>query len=516
MTHVQREALRSFVMTLFGGAPGDNEEEGEIDFEGFLKLMRWLLDSDFAGISGLLGQSAEDDQASDGDRTVMTTSSHHADAQPAPSDEAEETLEAPEEAKPSSAESPEELTGGRTPSTRTPTPVSSPEPSPRPQDLEEGLVRAFAAIEKTGQGVDAKAFQKLCRDSGLLDSSFSVNDADLVFVAVGPKGFLGTGQTRRIDLPQFREALRRVAERKGVSLAVVWKAVAQHPPLPARSLGPPVRKSLSDNSQPGRRPAEVPVVTISPTPSRSSSKSPRRGSKDMLSSLATWISAMPHSRGTPPRQVVATDAEALAGSPSRALLRSRSMGSTEWGAATRTAPAPPPPAAPRIAMRFHARSATGAVTLTVPSASSGSKTPANSSAPSAGSPRPTDISQLAVAFEKFCGSEHSMGCRGFELLCRHCLLINERFSMTDCSTIFAESLPAGRRCLDFPHFETALRLMAERKGVRENDVRRAVGLCAGNNNTATAAPRRELRRPLMGALAARARRGSLGKLSTLS
>eukprot|EP00928_Gymnodinium_smaydae_P063481 TRINITY_DN4703_c0_g2_i2.p1 TRINITY_DN4703_c0_g2~~TRINITY_DN4703_c0_g2_i2.p1 ORF type:complete len:413 (-),score=101.92 TRINITY_DN4703_c0_g2_i2:42-1241(-) len=58
--------------------------------------------------------------------------------------------------------------------------------------------------------MDGKSFAKLCKDVGLLDKKFTATDADLVFAKVVPKG------ARRIDIAQFRQGLKLVAEKKGV------------------------------------------------------------------------------------------------------------------------------------------------------------------------------------------------------------------------------------------------------------------------------------------------------------
>lgn len=57
---------------------------------------------------------------------------------------------------------------------------------------------------------DGKSFLKLCKDTGLLNDSFTAVDADLIFAKALKKG------QRRISLSQLHEALNNVASKKGV------------------------------------------------------------------------------------------------------------------------------------------------------------------------------------------------------------------------------------------------------------------------------------------------------------
>jgi hypothetical protein len=57
--------------------------------------------------------------------------------------------------------------------------------------------------------MDGKGFAKLCKDSKILDKSFSATDADLAFSKVCPKG------ARRINMQQFEQALKLAADKKG-------------------------------------------------------------------------------------------------------------------------------------------------------------------------------------------------------------------------------------------------------------------------------------------------------------
>lgn len=84
------------------------------------------------------------------------------------------------------------------------------------QSLEEVYYK-FAAFGKgaTGasQGMDGKAFAKLCKDVKLISPKFTATDVDLIFAntKVKPKN------ERKITYSQFLVAVQLIAEKKGVS-----------------------------------------------------------------------------------------------------------------------------------------------------------------------------------------------------------------------------------------------------------------------------------------------------------
>ncbi|CAE7468887.1 TPPP2, partial [Symbiodinium sp. CCMP2456] len=67
---------------------------------------------------------------------------------------------------------------------------------------------------------DGKCFLKLCRDTDILDDSFTAVDADLTFAKALRKG------QRRLSLPQLREALCAVAEKKSVPPSELFEQIA--------------------------------------------------------------------------------------------------------------------------------------------------------------------------------------------------------------------------------------------------------------------------------------------------
>jgi len=77
----------------------------------------------------------------------------------------------------------------------------------------------FAAF--AGKDMDGREFAKLCKDCDLFDKKFKTTDVDLVFAKVVEKG------KRRIDVEQFKNALRLVAAKKECSVSKVQALVAK-------------------------------------------------------------------------------------------------------------------------------------------------------------------------------------------------------------------------------------------------------------------------------------------------
>lgn len=76
----------------------------------------------------------------------------------------------------------------------------------------------FRAFCGSRQDLDGRSFSKLCKLCGLFGRGFSACDADIVFASAS--------RSRRLDLSRFEEALRLVAERKGMEETAIRKAVA--------------------------------------------------------------------------------------------------------------------------------------------------------------------------------------------------------------------------------------------------------------------------------------------------
>lgn len=83
------------------------------------------------------------------------------------------------------------------------------------------LATTFLAFCPAGRpDMDCRGFSKLCKDCRLYSATFSATDAELIFISLAT-------QTRRICFAQFEDALRLVAQRKGVEVADLRHSVAQ-------------------------------------------------------------------------------------------------------------------------------------------------------------------------------------------------------------------------------------------------------------------------------------------------
>jgi len=74
----------------------------------------------------------------------------------------------------------------------------------------QGVQDAFHKYCGGSRDMDGKTLIKMCKDVGLVDRRFTPTDCDLIFAKVVTKG------QRRIDFNQFQNALRLIAEKKGV------------------------------------------------------------------------------------------------------------------------------------------------------------------------------------------------------------------------------------------------------------------------------------------------------------
>jgi hypothetical protein len=97
-------------------------------------------------------------------------------------------------------------------------------------DLRYDIERIFMKFCERGHTkLDATKFQKVCKDCHLFDAKFASHDADLIFKRVKlsreVKRASSTG-ANKLDLEEFFEALRLVAEKKDVDQVSVLRLVA--------------------------------------------------------------------------------------------------------------------------------------------------------------------------------------------------------------------------------------------------------------------------------------------------
>lgn len=64
----------------------------------------------------------------------------------------------------------------------------------------------------TNNEMDGRQYQKIMKDSGLLDKKLTTTDLDIIFAKVKAKG------ARKINLSEFEKSLVFVAEKKGLSV----------------------------------------------------------------------------------------------------------------------------------------------------------------------------------------------------------------------------------------------------------------------------------------------------------
>jgi len=81
------------------------------------------------------------------------------------------------------------------------------------------LLDLFKGFCGMAHDIDGKGFAKLCKDCDLLDKAFTSTDADILFAKVVTKG------QRRIGYNQFLDALKLVAEKKGVEVVDIERTL---------------------------------------------------------------------------------------------------------------------------------------------------------------------------------------------------------------------------------------------------------------------------------------------------
>jgi len=95
---------------------------------------------------------------------------------------------------------------------------------------------------------------------------------------------------------------------------------------------------------------------------------------------------------------------------------------------------------------------------------------------------PSDSDGLEAVYYNFCGAGHSdMDGKSFKKLCQDCELMDKRLDLTGVDLIFADNRvkPRGQNRIDFLQFESALELLAEKKGVAKADIRKDMVLQGG-------------------------------------
>lgn len=85
--------------------------------------------------------------------------------------------------------------------------------------MSSSLENIFNTFRGNHKDIDCRGFVKLCRDTGIVDESFSANDAERVFQQSIPVS------KRRLNLKMLLFALQMVADRKGVEAEALQQSV---------------------------------------------------------------------------------------------------------------------------------------------------------------------------------------------------------------------------------------------------------------------------------------------------
>jgi len=389
--------------------------------------MRWLMDSNFGGINGLVAGA----QGATSDTIVEKTP------------DVSSSVEALRPATPSTREPSPALSCASSHATSSPSPapptvaVATLRRMPTSENLSLELVediveQAFRSFCEPRQGMDCKSFKRLCKKCRLVDEErFKAADVELVFARAAQRGSALVSH-RRLSLQQFETALVLVAEKKRVDALVVLETLA---------------RACSDDL------THAAAAHGNKASSQSPSASPRQqslqpASQVMLTTLFSAISSLPQNA---PR----VQATPMAGPASRALLRSRSE--------------------PRVRDMGDHRSTRTYAEVKCSNSNLGNF---KSAAQLHVSPR-SDVNWMERIFARFCSSKHGMDSKDFERLCHHCLLESRTFAADEVFSVFSEVLPRGQLHIDRAGFEWALHLLAKRQGLSEESVLRAVRLCAG-------------------------------------
>mmetsp|Transcript_57897 Transcript_57897/g.134901 ORF Transcript_57897/g.134901 Transcript_57897/m.134901 type:complete len:394 (-) Transcript_57897:90-1271(-) len=269
--------------------------------------------------------------------------------------------------------------------------------------------------------MDCRSFTKMCKDLQFIDKHFSANDTDLIFSKVATKG------KRRIALSQFEDALKLVAEGKGLSVEEV-------------------RERVIESTQPTFRGTRAHNVRFHERSSRAQRES---ASSDVPDGIDRRTRSASRSLEPAGRSTVAS-----ARSPPR--HGSGAAGNSRVDSPTQQ----PQTMAPRAPEHLPALSPRGPRTY-------------------------------KEVFRAFCGAHGDLDSAGFMKLCRHCHLLDESFKATDVDVLFTKVHDRGQRRINIKQFEEALYQMAEKKGKSYGELLEAVASSHGPvvNGTHGAAPR---------------------------
>ena len=82
-------------------------------------------------------------------------------------------------------------------------------------------------------------------------------------------------------------------------------------------------------------------------------------------------------------------------------------------------------------------------------------------------------------FRAYCANKPDLDGKSFVKLCKDCEIVDDVFTQIDADLIFAKVVTKGHRRITLHQLEVALRMMAQKKGVEEDDIFRRVAESEG-------------------------------------
>lgn len=337
---------------------------------------------------------------------------------------------------------------------------------------EKDLRRVFVSFASFGarqalEDMDGAKFSKLCRDCRLLDRRFTPIDVDIVFAKAKVKGH------RRITFDQFISALSHIAEKKQCQLGEVATAVLSNN-------GPAVSGTRAD------------YVKLFDDKSTYTGVYARGGpsSVDKDKSLRALLDRSP----ADVRGIKLQQERAAAGDPPLTARPSQSPGLMT--ASSLTSPMSSLSMSGAQTARARVRKSVSGTRSSL--GRSPAPPTAESSSGSAGPATVEDLQRVFKAFAMFgtgamvaspADSRQKVEMDGshFAKLCRECGLVGGKLTTTAVDIAFSKAKNKGERKIAFKQFETALRLLAEDKGVPLEAIRDTVAASAGPVRNATQA-----------------------------
>lgn len=303
---------------------------------------------------------------------------------------------------------------------------------------------------------------KMLKETGVINKGFTVTDADLVFASVR-----GNEGPKKITFRQFVDALSKVASRKRMGVAeIITTLCGSNGPKSSGTAAATggIYGKLTDVSQ--YTGAHKERFNADGTGRGAAGRTQYTNGVGDLSQI-TRPNLGGRIGGPNPNTMKAPAANGRRGSNASTSSQSSASNSPGLSPANSRSPSPA------------GRRRTGTTTITEddlekPERHISSKGKATRKlGDNDGSPQLHDI------FEAYCGRAVDMDGARFAKLVADAGLFCKLFKKTDVDVIFAKAKYTGERRIPFPEFQTALTLIAERKGIHPDKVRDLVRTQAG-------------------------------------